>query len=443
MLHSSLKLLKVIQIQRNQHDDLNDMYSLHENGLMVLLFKVLLAARKSDDGNEARKNCNLQLAYQVENIPSTLLDTDLLFPLLMVESRSVQQSAYVLLHKKLPSTQEQISIDYALSKQDEPPVSINPLLLSLVTDVPSEHNLDMVEDLHVMDAALRTYLLSWLLIFDHLQYASFAVRSAYVEELKETQDAQMLLNLIISSLGLSQSREKIDLNSLDVAEYTPSQQSEDWTDYRHLVVHMYYLLLRHLSSQVRSWFLSCTNRALTIALEDFTEKNISPILIARELDELQSSTNSTELKSENMMLKIMRTAREVTAFYTVDEQTMEIRVHLPAAYPLRQVEVEGVRRIGVKEDRWRAWILASQSLMTSQNGSIADALILFKKNATLHFEGVVECSICYSILSAQNRSLPTKKCKTCSNKFHAACLYKWFKSSNSSTCPLCRQTFMF
>lgn len=31
-----------------------------------------------------------------------------------------------------------------------------------------------------------------------------------------------------------------------------------------------------------------------------------------------------------------------------------------------------------------------------QNGRIVDGIGLFKKNVTLHFEGQVECAICYS-----------------------------------------------
>jgi len=68
---------------------------------------------------------------------------------------------------------------------------------------------------------------------------------------------------------------------------------------------------------------------------------------------------------------------------------------------------------------------------------------MFKKNVTLHFEGQVECAICYSyapffavlyawllidvecsIISVMDGSLPKKPCKTCKNRFHAACLYK-------------------
>lgn len=106
-----------------------------------------------------------------------------------------------------------------------------------------------------------------------------------------------------------------------------------------------------------------------------------------------------------------------------------------------------------------------------QNGNVVDALTVFKRNVNLHFDGVGDCVICYSIISVVDRSIPTKQCRTCRNKFHASCLYKvyfffffilkkiylshiktifshfffiiltlfqWFRSSNSASCPLCR-----
>jgi hypothetical protein len=54
---------------------------------------------------------------------------------------------------------------------------------------------------------------------------------------------------------------------------------------------------------------------------------------------------------------------------------------------------------------------------------------------------VEECPICYQIVHGTTRQLPRLACRTCNNKFHAACLYKWFSSSQKSTCPLCQTTF--
>ena len=76
-----------------------------------------------------------------------------------------------------------------------------------------------------------------------------------------------------------------------------------------------------------------------------------------------------------------------------------------------------------------------------QNGSILDGLTLWKRNVDKRFEGIEECYICYYVLHGSNYQLPKLTCRTCRKKFHAACLYKWFSTSNNSTCPLCRNLF--
>jgi hypothetical protein len=72
---------------------------------------------------------------------------------------------------------------------------------------------------------------------------------------------------------------------------------------------------------------------------------------------------------------------------------MEIAIRLPADYPLHGVEIKDIRRVGVTEAKWRAWLLAVQQVMTSRDGMVLDALTLFKRNVSLHFEGVVDCAI--------------------------------------------------
>lgn len=89
------------------------------------------------------------------------------------------------------------------------------------------------------------------------------------------------------------------------------------------------------------------------------------------------------------------------------------------------------------------FIVPRSNSSTLQNGRIVDGLGLFKKNVSLHFEGQVECAICYScvqfpvstvtkvwlaslfsVISVTDGSLPKKPCKTCKNRFHAGCLFK-------------------
>jgi E3 ubiquitin-protein ligase DOA10 len=66
---------------------------------------------------------------------------------------------------------------------------------------------------------------------------------------------------------------------------------------------------------------------------------------------------------------------------------------------------------------------------------------MWRENVDALFAGVEECPICYVVVHAVTRALPALACRTCNNKFHSACLYKWFSSSQKSTCPLCQSPF--
>ena len=134
-------------------------------------------------------------------------------------------------------------------------------------------------------------------------------------------------------------------------------------------------------------------------------------------------------------------SREVTATFVADEVTVELVIRLPPLYPLRNVEVEGRKRLGISEKRWRRWTLQIIQLLSHQDGSVLDAVLLWKRNVDKEFEGVEPCPICYSILHPKSLSMPSLACKTCNNKFHSACLYKWFNSSGKSKCVLCQQPF--
>ncbi|KXN75019.1 hypothetical protein CONCODRAFT_33945, partial [Conidiobolus coronatus NRRL 28638] len=132
---------------------------------------------------------------------------------------------------------------------------------------------------------------------------------------------------------------------------------------------------------------------------------------------------------------------EIFGQYLIDENIIDIHIKIPSNFPLLPVKVDGKRHSGVPENRWRAWLLNTSAVFVTQNGTVADAIQLFKKNIKLHFDGVEDCTICYSVIGVIDRSLPNRQCKTCKNKFHSACLFKWFRTSNQSTCPLCRNIF--
>jgi hypothetical protein len=144
-------------------------------------------------------------------------------------------------------------------------------------------------------------------------------------------------------------------------------------------------------------------------------------------------------------VKLNRSTNEVVVVYMVEDAVLDLNLKVPASYPLRLVVVSSGdgsgKALGIQESRWRSWLLVVTSHLSVHNATINDAIMLFKKNVDLHLDGIEECAICYSIIGVIDRQLPTKQCKTCKNKFHGGCLFKWFKSSNQDLCPLCRQPF--
>ncbi|KAJ3077313.1 hypothetical protein HDU98_004275 [Podochytrium sp. JEL0797] len=191
-----------------------------------------------------------------------------------------------------------------------------------------------------------------------------------------------------------------------------------------------------MPSLARTWWSSCKDRQLTLAVESYTDKFFTPLLLQSEMDLVLTTGKSS---FEDVEIKASKQSREITAIYTMEEASTDMVVKFPNAFPLKPVEfssVAGGRAIGVPEPHWRGWMLSANIM--AQSTSILDALGLWQKNIKLHFEGIEECSICYSVVGVIDRTLPSKSCRTCKNKFHASCLYKWVRTSGNTQCPMCR-----
>lgn len=200
---------------------------------------------------------------------------------------------------------------------------------------------------------------------------------------------------------------------------------------------IYGLMLRTLPAYVRDWFNDIRDRTSSCAIESFTRTWCSPPLITNELSQIKKAN----LADENFSVSVSKSANEVVATYTKDETGMDLVVRLPLSYSLRPVDVECTRSLGISEVKQRKWLLSMMSFVRNQNGALAEAIRIWKNNIDKEFEGVEECPICYSVIHTANHSLPRLACRTCKHKFHSACLFKWFRTSNKSTCPLCQSPF--
>lgn len=295
-------------------------------------------------------------------------------------------------------------------------------------------------------SSLRSYLLSWKLLFEAYSASQFKVRDDYTEQLKGENLTGPLFDFMFDVLGhsaahpLNLDRENLGVDRIcefDVrlAEAETGEYNLHW-----LLAHLYYLALRFIPGLFRSWYMSCRSKQTKLAVESWTAKYFSPIISSEVLDSVESwareQSPSTD-DDQELVVKVSKPAREVTAGYQIDEAQAAIVIKIPPSYPIDNITVSSLNRVAVTERKWQSWILTTQGAITLYNGNIIDGLQVFKRNIFAALAGQSECAICYSIIST-DKSMPDKRCATCSHLFHKTCLYKWFQTSNQNTCPLCR-----
>uniref|UniRef100_A0AAY4AGT9 E3 ubiquitin-protein ligase listerin n=1 Tax=Denticeps clupeoides TaxID=299321 RepID=A0AAY4AGT9_9TELE len=356
------------------------------------------------------------VAGQKSNLPAalqTLLNT--LSPLLLFRARPLQLAAYHVLNKVMTGLPEcDGESDSSRAEEDDgeesPPAALmtiltatEELLENILGGVPVGE-FAVVQPLSVEHCCILGYLLSWKLLLTFFKASPSHLRVQYSSHLKKSRSLHKLL---------------LYLFRLMPENPTLHCQGAE------------YLLfpLRH--------FDIYQEKRVSSAVDRFTSRYVSSVLSSQEIASVQSSTHSFE----NMTVKARCASREVIATYSVDDVFIELVIQLPQNYPLGCITVESGRRVGVAMQQWRNWMLQLSTYLTHQNGSIMEGLALWKNNVDKRFEGVEDCMICFSVIHGSNYSLPKKACHTCKKKFHSACLYKWFTSSNKSTCPLCRETF--
>ncbi|KAI5363949.1 Putative E3 ubiquitin-protein ligase listerin [Septoria linicola] len=445
--HSTLKLhaaLRKLSVGDEPNDDLVEALKDNQDTLQDGLISLLKAATSvPDEEHQPMMTTNELLSRQLmQSTAKSVGNAEDLFPLLYAPSQAVLGAAFELLHKQIPKAQEQISLDAALENRK---AALPDELLSLIMQAPDLNALDDDAFELTVPLALQGYLHGWRLVFDHFHGSSFRVKGDYVEQLKDGGYLGDLLDMAFDMLRLSSGR-PVEASNFSLQSYSPGLEANPQKETQALLTHLYYLSLLHLPSLVKNYLNNeIKSRQAPRTIEAWTAKYISPLIIEQSLTEVSQwaeKTVSEDPDYEAMTVKVSMRGKEVHVAYQIDEQTMAMKIVLPEAYPLQIARPEGVNRVAVTEQKWRAWLMNCQGTITFSNGSIIDALSSWRKNVAGALKGHVECAICYSIIN-EARELPTKRCQTCKNMFHSACLFKWFRSSNSSTCPLCRQPYNY
>lgn len=386
--------------------------------------------------------------------------------------RELQLAAYSLL-SSAPLQQSAVIFEQSTLLQDQMEeetlnVGSKQQSSSLLANI--RHELAVVLEtapIEILESSLTSplrvqYFLAWAIFLSHLH--SVSVTSAAGEGLVQyVQDSNICSTLLdslfehiplksgVGSLGRKKKLRGIEQTDTEKVENAARQAAASgsvafsvevlWPleeeSVSSLAAALYSLILLVLPACVRVWFTGLRDRSMASAVEAFTTKYCSPQLLADEFAQVQKSA----IKDECLTIKANLSTGEITVVYKKEEAGMDMVIRMPKCYPLRAVDVECTRRLGISETRLRKWMLSMAAFLRNQNGAVAEAIKIWKQNVDREFEGVEECPICYSIIHTMNHSLPRLACKTCRHKFHSACLYKWFSTSHKSTCPLCQTPF--
>ncbi|ESZ93342.1 hypothetical protein SBOR_6269 [Sclerotinia borealis F-4128] len=415
MMGMSLKLFSNLRSLQDANDDLDDALTQYGKLASHCFIKLMKLPRvKPTQPLEFVDNA---LSRLIVKIPSSHIeDVSEFYPLIASEKRLVQSAAFDVLHRAIPAEQEEIAVNTLLEKKD---AQLPEELLSLLLDAPSIRDFDD-EELANFPPSIRCYLLSWLLVYDSFSTASWKVRKDYCNHLQSENCIGSFLTFLFDVLGHSEGRpinlerahfDESYIRSYDaaLADAEPSERNLEW-----LLIHLYHLCLKHTGDLAKNWFSECQSKQTRQAVESWTEKIFTPLLISDKLDEVEKWAASKEAKEggeKELDIKASKGTRSVFASYEVDETSIQIAIRFPPNYPFYNVKVEGLNRVAVPEKKWRSWLLIVQGAVTFSNGSLIDGLTTFRRNVEGSLKGHTECAICYSIISTDKRT-PDKRCGT-------------------------------
>ena len=207
-----------------------------------------------------------------------------------------------------------------------------------------------------------------------------------------------------------------------------------------LAAHATFRTVCTFPAMTRGWWSDCCDRNQKLRVSKFIEERVRTSLISREVGYVEVGLLNKRWDVDAFQVKGSIVSGEITGTLQLEDTKVEVKITLPPSYPLKNVEVVS-SKIGIADDRVRRWVLQIVQMLSLQDGAVVDALLMWKKNVEKELEGIEACPICYSILHPKSMGLPNLCCSTCSNKFHSACLYTWFKSSGKTKCVICQQVW--
>ncbi|KAL7436735.1 hypothetical protein ACHAXM_008688 [Skeletonema potamos] len=274
------------------------------------------------------------------------------------------------------------------------------------------------------------YLLAWITclnIMDTAGSADMRNRSSVGAFIKQSNSLGFIMEIALSETDLGEGDKEDIFACVELNAGTDFDASD-------IALIVLFRTVEALPTLVKTWFNDDCPKYLQQKFSAFVEKRVAPATLQRELDRIKKATCFDEMTVNGSCA-----SREVVATYQQDECQLSVMIKIPPTFPLRNVEVDCQKTLGIPSSRWRRWALQIMLMLNNQDGTVLEALLLWKQNVDKEFDGVEPCPVCYSVLCIKTHAMPNLECKTCNNRFHTSCLYKWFQSSGKSQCVLCQQ----
>lgn len=300
-------------------------------------------------------------------------------------------------------------------------------------------------DMHLDPSALA-FLLGWLLLLS--KYTSEQFHLAKREESPESdfavclktllEDREELVTVFLTSLFAYFPQDLASPSLLKAELAIGLIDLFDELACAELACYALYAFIRAFPALARSWW-NHTEKRLSALVLKFVTKVLSSRMFEAEIENIEN--RRIEWQCADLEIRTSRAGRDITAHYAKEEVRVEIELRPPESYPLQPISLAIRTVVKLSEAKIRNWELRLNKLLNNENAPILSAILMWKSNVDRELEGLEHCTICYYIVHVSDRSLPTMACKVCKNKFHAACIRKWFQTSNKNNCPLCQNHF--
>ncbi len=303
---------------------------------------------------------------------------------------------------------------------------------SEATDSPHQHeafSIKLNELVYETNSKIMSYMLLNKLILDMFSNENLEFKVRLVNELREIHFTDNLIHCLFRIMPSHKFTltEMFEENYETVfSERNNSNSKHAMTIYsnefvRRFSCKMYKHGLKAIPAMIRDWW-NIQPKRVADQVDKYTTKYVSPVLLEDEIRQINRlslsgaaqllasieaiNLNSDSDEESTIKIKGMLSTREVVSMYSMKDLNMELVIKLPVNYPLGIVQVSSIKRLGVSENQWRNWLLQLTTYLTHQNGSIVQALYIWKRNVDKKFNGVEECTICYSVIHGITYQLP-------------------------------------